>query len=62
MGLIEELVIDNLRKILKLSDNQNFDKDQGFFELGIDSMTAVELSLQIQKAIGNAFNFSPNSI
>ncbi|MBE9077338.1 type I polyketide synthase [Romeria aff. gracilis LEGE 07310] len=50
-GLFEYLQ-DQLRTLLRLSPTYSFDLHQGFFDLGMDSLTSVELRNTLQKSLG----------
>lgn len=51
---IKTYVTDLLRKVLGLSQNVAIDEQQKFFDLGLDSLTAVEYKNRLQQAIGKA--------
>ncbi len=54
-GLSEHLQ-DQLRKVLRLSPTHVFDLHQGFFDLGMDSLTSVELRNTLQTSLGQSLS------
>jgi acyl transferase domain-containing protein/NAD(P)-dependent dehydrogenase (short-subunit alcohol dehydrogenase family)/SAM-dependent methyltransferase/acyl carrier protein len=51
-GLLLEYVQEQLVKILKLRPGNPLLPDQGFFEMGMDSLTAMELKNTLQSSLG----------
>jgi len=57
-SLLDELITAHLKEVLHLDKNQQIDKQAGFFELGMDSITAMELTKRIQNSFNNELVFS----
>ncbi|MFI4954315.1 MAG: SDR family NAD(P)-dependent oxidoreductase, partial [Gammaproteobacteria bacterium] len=58
LGLLQGLVEEQLREVLHLS-TEPLDKEQGFFERGMDSLMAVELYNRLQNALGSGVALRP---
>ncbi|MFI4954807.1 MAG: SDR family NAD(P)-dependent oxidoreductase, partial [Gammaproteobacteria bacterium] len=57
--LVEALMEHELKEVLRLTAAQGVDHEQGFFELGMDSLMAVELYERIRLALGDHIPLRP---
>jgi acyl carrier protein len=53
---IKALVRESLYKILGYSDSDEIDENQGFFDLGVDSVSIMEITSLLQEKIGDEHN------
>lgn len=53
-GILFAFVTQEVARVLGLGDQETLPLDTGFFELGVDSLTAVELRNRLQAALGTA--------
>ncbi len=49
---LSDLVMNDVARILGLADGQRLDPDVGFFDAGLDSLTAVELRQRVGRTVG----------
>lgn len=49
--LLKDLILTTTAKTLAIRDVTSIDPDKGFFDLGLDSMKAVEIKTQLQKQL-----------
>jgi len=61
-GLIEQLVVDQLKAVLHLPESTIINKEQGFFELGLDSLMAVDLYNSIKQKLGDKIELRPTLV
>jgi myxalamid-type polyketide synthase MxaE and MxaD len=47
-------LIEQVAKVLRIGKSRKLDPDRGFFDLGMDSLTSVELKNQLQKLLGRS--------
>ena len=57
---IEAIVSTATLEVLGIDDKEDIRSEQGFFEMGMDSMMAVELQKRISSALGNAVELKAN--
>ncbi|MEJ8642033.1 SDR family NAD(P)-dependent oxidoreductase [Streptomyces sp. MS1.HAVA.3] len=51
---LRALVREQLAAVLRITDKEALDSGRGFFELGLDSMTSVELRRRLEDALGRS--------
>jgi NADPH:quinone reductase-like Zn-dependent oxidoreductase len=51
---VKEYVVSVVRAVLGLSASHALDEDKGFFDMGLDSLMAIELKNQLQVGLGKA--------
>jgi len=52
---VTALVVDEVRRVLELADDDRLDTDRGFFDLGMDSHMTVQLRERLQRVFGMPF-------
>jgi acyl transferase domain-containing protein/acyl-CoA synthetase (AMP-forming)/AMP-acid ligase II/NAD(P)-dependent dehydrogenase (short-subunit alcohol dehydrogenase family)/SAM-dependent methyltransferase/aryl carrier-like protein len=57
-SLLQEHIEDQLRLVLGFNSTRTIDPEQGFFELGMDSLMVVELRDRLEKSLGIEFSSS----
>ncbi len=62
LQLLNTFVTNELRSVLGLSASQTVDEQKGFFDMGLDSLMAVELKNRLQSAFGKTAILSTNVI
>ena len=55
-GYVKEQLTALIYKVLEVPDGQTLKLDKGFFELGVDSLMAVEIKNQIQGWVGHSLS------
>ncbi|MFI4954283.1 MAG: SDR family NAD(P)-dependent oxidoreductase [Gammaproteobacteria bacterium] len=58
-GMLEDFVTQLLKEVLHIEASQPINKEMGFFELGMDSLMAVELYNRIQTELGTTVTLRP---
>ena len=53
-ALVKNFVIDCLKTVLGLSTSQPIDEKKGFFDMGLDSLMAIELKNRLQSGLGKS--------
>lgn len=61
-AVLEQSIIDITRNILELPENANIDPNLSFFEMGMDSLMAVEFRNQLQARTSGKVTISNNAI
>lgn len=52
LSLLTEHVRDEIARLAGITDSARIDDETGFFELGMDSLTSVELRNRLQRSLG----------
>jgi acyl transferase domain-containing protein len=61
LNLVQKYVADALCTIMRLPPSQEIDKDKGFFDMGLDSLMAVEFKNKLQAGLGSVIRL-PSTI
>lgn len=54
--VIIEMILKCVSEVMGFKDTSTIDKDSGFFDLGLDSVMAVQLKVSLEKATGLSLN------
>lgn len=60
--LMRQKIEGYVRKIMLIKEDETVDRDEGFFELGLDSLTALELKTFLQKDLLNRIEINSTEI
>jgi acyl carrier protein len=52
--LLVAYIQDEVRKVLGFDTNREMERQQGFFEMGMDSLTSVELKTHLETSLGRS--------
>lgn len=61
-NILRECLRNTIREILIMTEDTEFDNNQGFFDLGLDSFTAVKLKNKLKIDFGNGFELESTQI
>ena len=62
MPFLKSHIIKIVKEVLGLTSSRSIDEEKGFFDMGLDSLMAVELKNRLQASFGSAFKLSTTLI